>query len=114
MLGRRTVDVDDAVARVVEAVDQFQERRLAAAGGTDENDELTGLDCQRDIDNGGTCLVPIVKSLGDVVEPDLGRCVGNAGESLLLVLDGAPPLRETARRQDGKSASRAGVGVAHV
>ena len=105
LLGRGAVNIDDAIARVVEAVDQFEERRLAAAGGTDEDDELTRLDRQRDVDNGGARLVPVVKPLGDVVEPDLGRCVRSAGESLPLVLDGAPPLRETARRQDGKSAS---------
>jgi hypothetical protein len=114
LLGRGAVNIDDAIARVVEAVDQFEERRLAAAGGTDEDDELARLDRQRDVDDGGTCLVPIVKPLGDVVEPDLCRCVGNAGESLLLVLDGAPPLRETARRQVAKSASRTGAGITHV
>ena len=32
LLGRGAVDVDDPAARVVEAVDQFEERRLAAAG----------------------------------------------------------------------------------
>ena len=101
LLGRGTVNIDDAIARVVEAVDQFEERCLAAAGGTDEDDEFARLDRQRDVDDGGTCLVPIVKPLGDVVEPDLGRCVRSAGESLLLVLDGAPPLRESARRQVG-------------
>ena len=105
LLGRGTVDVDDAAARVVEAIDQFEERRLAATRGADENDKLTRLDRQRDIDNGGTALVPVVKPLGDVVEPDLGRCVRSAGESLLLVLDSAPPLRETARWPDGKTAS---------
>jgi hypothetical protein len=113
LLGRGTVDVDDPAARVVEAVDQFEECRLAATGGTDEDDELTRLDRQRDVDNGGTRLFPLVKPLADLVEPDLGRCIRSAGESLRLVLDDAPPLRETARRQDGKSASRAGAGIAH-
>jgi hypothetical protein len=113
LLGGGPVDVDDAAARVVEAVDQFEERRFAATGGADEDDELARLDRQRDVDNGGTRLVPVVKPLGDVVEPDLGRCVRSAGESLLLVLDGAPPLRETARRPDGKSASRAITDVTH-
>jgi len=92
LLRRGTVDVDDPAARVVEAVDQFEERRLAATGGTNEDDELTRLDRQRDVDNGGTRLFPIVKPLADVVEPDLGRCIRSAGESLRLVLDGAPPL----------------------
>jgi hypothetical protein len=92
LLGGCPVDVNDTAARVVNAVDQFEQRRLAAAGGTDEDDELTRLDRQRDVDNGGTRLVPVVKPLGDVVKPDLGRCVWSADESLLLVLDGAPPL----------------------
>jgi hypothetical protein len=114
LLGGCPVDVDDAAARVVKAVDQLEERRLAATGGTDEDDELARVDRQRDIDNGGTRLVPIVKPLADVVEPDLGGCIRSAGESLLLVLDGAPPLCETARRRVGKSASRTCAGVAHA
>jgi len=92
LLGRGTVDVDDPAARVVEAVDQFEERRLSATGGTNEDDELTRLDRQRDVNNGGTRLFPLVKPLADLVEPDLGRCIRSAGESLRLVLDGAPPL----------------------
>jgi hypothetical protein len=98
LLRRCPVDVDAAAARVVEAVDQLEERRLAATGGTDEDDKLTRLNRQRDVDDGRTRLVAIVKPLGNVVEPDLGRGARRAGESLLLVLDGAPPLRETARR----------------
>ena len=98
VLGRGTVDVDDAAARIVEAVDQFEQGRLTAAGGTNEDNELARLDRQRDVDDGGPRLFPVVKPLADVVEPDLGRCVRSAGERLPLVLDGAPPLRETARR----------------
>jgi hypothetical protein len=92
LLGRCPIDVDDAAARVVEAVDQFEQGRLTATGGTDEDDELTWLDRQRDVDNGGTRLVPIVKPLGDVVEPDFGRGARRAGKRQPLVLDGAPPL----------------------
>ncbi len=114
LLGRGTVNIDDAIARVVEAVDQFQERRLAAAGGTDKDNELTRLDRQRDVDDGGARLFPVVKTLADAVEPDLGGGVRRASESISLVLDGAPPLRETAGRQDRKSASGAGAGVARV
>jgi hypothetical protein len=113
LLGGGPVDVDDAAARVVEAVDQFEERRFAATGGADEDDELARLDRQRDVDDGGSRLVPVVKPLADVVEPDLGRGARRAGECLLLLLDGAPPLRETARWRDGKPASRAVVCVAH-
>ena len=102
LLGRGTVDVDDPAARVIEAVDQFEERRLAAAGGTDEDDELTRLDRQRDVDNGGTRLVPIVEPLADLVEPDLGRCVRSAGESLLLVLNDAPPLARVESKVVGR------------
>jgi hypothetical protein len=111
LLGRGTVDIDDAGARVVEAVDQFEERRLAATGGADEDDELTRLDRQRDLDNGGTRLLPVVKPLGDVIEPDLGRCVGSAGERLLLVLDGAPPLARvegSRSRVEGETANNGG------
>ena len=64
LLGGGPVDVDDAAARVVEAVDQFEQGRLAAAGGTDEDDELARLDRQRDVDDGGTRLIPVVKPLG--------------------------------------------------
>jgi hypothetical protein len=98
LLGRGTVDVDDAAARVVEAVDQFEQSRLAAAGGTNEDDKLARLDRQRDVDDGGTRLIPAVKTLGDVIEPDLGRGVRRPGEFLPLLLDGAPPLRETSRK----------------
>jgi hypothetical protein len=101
-LGRGTVDVDDPATRVVEAVDQFEERRLAATGGTDEDNELTRLDRQRDVDNGGTRLVPLVEPLADLVEPDLGRCVRSASESLLLVLDGAPPLARVESKVVGR------------
>jgi hypothetical protein len=92
------VNVDDATARVVEAVDQFEQGRLAAAGGTDEDDELARLDRQRDVDDGGTRFSPVVELLGYVLEPDLGRGARRAGKSLPLLLDGAPPLCETARR----------------
>jgi hypothetical protein len=92
LLGRGTVDVDDAAARVVETVDQLEQSRLTAAGGTDKNDELARLDRQRDVDDGGTRLSPVVETLADVVEPDLGRGVRRAGKRLPLLLDGAPPL----------------------
>jgi hypothetical protein len=112
-LGRCPVDVDDATARVVEAVYQFEQGRLTATGGTNEDNELARLDRQRDVDDGGSRLVPVVKPLADVVEPDLGRGARRAGKCLPLLLDGAPPLRETARWRDGKPASRAVVCVAH-
>jgi hypothetical protein len=112
-LGRCPVDVDDAAAGVVEAVDQFEQGRLTATGGTNEDNELARLDRQRDVDDGGSRLIPVVKPLADVVEPDLGRGARRAGKCLLLLLDGAPPLRETARWRDGKPASRAVVCVAH-
>jgi hypothetical protein len=113
LLGRGTVDVDDAAAWVVEAIDQFEQGRLTAAGGTDENDELARLDRQRDVNDGGTRLSPVVETLADVVEPDLGRGVRRARKRLPLLLDGAPPLYETASRLDGKSASRGAEDVAH-
>jgi hypothetical protein len=93
-LGRGAVDVDDAATRIVEAVDQFEQGRLAAAGGTDENHELARLDRQRDVDDGGTRLSPVVKPLGDVLEPDLGRGVRRTDTP--LILDGAPPLARVA------------------
>ena len=40
----------------------------------------------------GRASSPLSNRLRDVVEPDLGRRVRRAGERLLLVLDGAPPL----------------------
>jgi hypothetical protein len=92
LLRGSAVDVDDAAGRVVEAVDQFEKGRLTATGGTNEDNELARLDRQRDVDDGRTRLIPVVKPLGDVVEPDLGRGVWRTGESLPLVLDGAPPL----------------------
>jgi hypothetical protein len=92
LLGGGTVDVDDAAAWVVEAIDQFEQGRLTAAGGTNEDDELARLDRQRDVDDGGTRLSPVVETLADVVEPDLGRGVRRAGKRLPLLLDGAPPL----------------------
>src|SRR5215213_8228886 len=113
LLGRCPVDVDDAAARIVEAVDQLEQRRLTAAGGTDEDDKLARLDRQGNVDDGGTCLLPVVKPLTDVVKPDLGRGARRAGKCLPLLLDGAPPLRETARRPDGKSATGGVAYVAH-
>jgi hypothetical protein len=98
LLGRCPIDVDDAAARIVEAVDQFEQGRLTATGGTNEDDELARLDGQRDIDDGGPRLIPVVESLADVVEPDLGRGARRAGKYLPLLLDGAPPY---ARRPDG-------------
>jgi len=92
LLGRGTVNVDDTAARVVEAVDQFEQGRLAAARGTNEDDELARLDRQRDVDDSGSRLLPVVKPLADVVEPDLGRGARRAGKRLSLLLDGAPPL----------------------
>jgi len=106
LLGRGSVDIDDAAARIVDAVDQFEERRLAATGGTDEDNEFARLDRQRDLNNGGTRLLPVVKPLGDVIEPDLGRCVGSAGERLLLVLDGAPPFRVGSRESGVDDAAK--------
>jgi hypothetical protein len=103
LLGRCPVDVDDAAGRVVEAVDQFEQRRLTAAGRTNEDNELARLDRQRDIDDGRTCLIPVVKPLADAVEPDLGRDARRASKRLPLLLDGAPPLRES---EVGKSVSR--------
>jgi hypothetical protein len=91
-LGWCPVDVDDAAAGVVEAVDQFEQGRLTATGGTNEDNELARLDRQRDVDDGGSRLVPVVKPLADVVEPDLGRGARRAGNCLLLLPDGAPPL----------------------
>jgi hypothetical protein len=92
LLGRCPIDVDDATARVVEAVDQFEQGRLAAAGRTNEDNKLARLDGQRDISDGRPRLIPVVKPLADVVEPDLGRGAGRAGKCLPLLLDGAPPL----------------------
>jgi hypothetical protein len=92
LLRRCPVDVDDAAARVVEAVDQFEQRRLTATGGTNEDDELARLDRQRDVDDSGSCLIPVVKPLADVVEPDLSRRARRTGERPSLLLDGAPPL----------------------
>jgi hypothetical protein len=92
LLGRCAVDVDDAATRVIEAVDQFEQGRLTAAGGSNEDDEFARLDRQRDIDDGGPRLVPVVKPLADVIEPDLGRGARRAGKCLPLLLDGAPPL----------------------
>jgi hypothetical protein len=114
LLGRGTVDVDDAAARVVEAIDQLEQSRLTAAGGTDENDQLARLDRQRDVDDGGTRFLPAVKPLADAIEPDLSRGVRPAGKRLPLLLDGAPPLCETARQQDGKTASRGAEDGAHA
>jgi hypothetical protein len=99
LLGSGPVDVNDAAARVVEAIDQFEQGRLTAAGGTNEDNELARLDRQRDVDDGGTRLIPVVKSLADVVEPDLGRGVRRACKPLALVLDGAPPLSESRSRE---------------
>jgi hypothetical protein len=99
LLGRGTVNVDDTAARVVEAVDQFEQGRLAAARGPNEDDELARLDRQRDVDDGGSCLIPVVKPLTDVVEPDLGRGARRAGKRLSLLLDGAPPLPESRSRE---------------
>jgi hypothetical protein len=92
LLRGSAIDVDDAAARVVEAVDQFEQSRLTATGGTDQNDELARLDRQRDVDDGGPRLVPIVKPLADAVEPDLGRGARRASKRLSLLLDGAPPF----------------------
>jgi hypothetical protein len=99
LLRGSAVDVDDSAGRVVEAVDQFEQGRLTAAGGTNEDNELARLDRQRDVDDGGTRLIPVVKSLADVVEPDLGRGVRRACKRLALVLDGAPPLSESRSRE---------------
>ena len=92
LLGRGTVDVDDAAARVIEAVDQFEQGRLTAAGGTNEDDELARLDRQRDVDDGGTRLSAVVKPLADVVEPDLGGGVRRDRDLLPLIPNDAPPL----------------------
>jgi hypothetical protein len=91
-LGRCPVDVDDAAARVVETVDQFEQGRLTAAGWTNEDNQLARLDRQRDVDDRGPRLFTAVKPLTDMVEPDLGRGARRAGEPLPLLLDGAPPL----------------------
>jgi hypothetical protein len=101
-LGRCPVDVDDAAARVVEAVDQFEQGRLTATGGTNEDNELARLDRQRDIDDGGSRLVPVVKPLADVVELDLGRGARRAGKCLPLLLDGAPPLAQVESKVVGR------------
>jgi hypothetical protein len=92
LLRGSAVDVDDSAGRVVEAVDQFEQGRLTAAGGTNEDNELARLDRQRDVDDGRTGLIAIVKPLRDVVEPDFGRGARRAGKRQPLVLDGAPPL----------------------
>jgi hypothetical protein len=99
LLGRCPVDVDDAAARVVEAVDQFEQRRLTAARGTNEDNQFARLDRQRDVEDGGPRLIPVVKPLADVVEPDLGRGARRAGKCLGLLLDGAPPLPESRSRE---------------
>ena len=99
LLGSGTVDVNDAAARVVEAIDQFEQGRLTAAGGTNEDNELARLDRQRDVDDGRPRLVSIVKPLADVVEPDFGRGARRAGECLPLLLYGAPPLPESRSRE---------------
>jgi len=92
LLRGSVVDVDDAAGRVVETIDEFEQGCLATAGGPDEDDELTRLDDQRDVVNGGARLVTIVEQLGDVFEPDLGRGIRRAAKRLPLVPYGAPPL----------------------
>jgi hypothetical protein len=100
-----TVDVDDAAGRIVEAVDEFEQGRLAAAGGADQHNELARLDRQRDVGDSGAGLIRCVKLLGDVFEADLGRGVWPDRELLLLIPDGAPAFR-VGKSEVGKSGVR--------
>ena len=47
-VGAGAVDLDEARARLVEAPDQAQQGRLAAPGGTEDGDDLTGGDVEID------------------------------------------------------------------
>ena len=49
---RLAVDGDDARGRLEEAGDRVEQRRLSAAGGTDDRDELAGLDVNLRIGDG--------------------------------------------------------------
>ena len=55
---RRAVDVDAAGGRLVEAGDEVEDRRLAAAGGPDEADELAGVDVEVDAGQRGHGALP--------------------------------------------------------
>ena len=70
------VDGDAAGVRPLEAADDPQQRRLAAAAGAEQGDEGPRLDPQRDVVEGGRSA----EALGDPVDDD-GRVVG--------VVDGA-------------------------
>ncbi len=52
-----TADLQRAVGDVLEAGDETQQRRLAAAGRADEDDELAGLDVEIDAVC-STCTAP--------------------------------------------------------
>ena len=58
------VEHDAAGGRLVEAGEHAQQRRLAAAGGTEQREELALVDDQRQIVDGDEVAEP----LGDVVE----------------------------------------------
>ena len=64
------VDRDPALGDLLEPGDHAQERRLAAAGGADEDDELAVLDLEAHVVDGGD---PAGIDLGQVFELDLSH-----------------------------------------
>ena len=63
-------DPDVTLGHLLEAGDHPQQRRLAAAGGPDEDHELAALDRQTDVvDRANVAVV----DLSDLLEPDLGH-----------------------------------------
>ena len=66
------VEEDGADVGILEAGQQAQERRLAAAGGTEERQELAGAHGEADVVDGGE----IPEALGDAADLDHGGPVG--------------------------------------
>ena len=65
-------EIDRAGSRLLEAADHPQGRRLAAAGGAEQREELPRLDRERDVVDGGD----VVEALRDAFEPDVRRLSG--------------------------------------
>ena len=66
-------DRDRAAGHLLEPGDHAQQRRLPAAGGPDESDELAVRDLERDVVEGDDIAG---EDLGDVLEDDLGHGEG--------------------------------------
>ena len=110
MLDVLPVDEDAASRHFVEAGDEVAQGRLAAAGGSDQRQTLSGPDVEADMVQHLVVVVGVLEA--DVLEPD-GARAGLQGLGILGVLDGDGGVHDLRKALDAGHAPLELLGELH-